>query len=94
MVTQTINVNGRDYGITLSEQTTMLVTRLRQLYNASYGDVESFDEISGAISNTINDLRKYSINPDPVEEDLDGVIQGLLKLFETKSKNETKSKKN
>ncbi|MEE8132098.1 MAG: hypothetical protein V3T40_00805 [Nitrososphaerales archaeon] len=83
MVTQTVKVNGRSYTITLSEQTTLLVTRLKRLYNASYG-VESFDEISGAISTTINDLRKYSINPDPREDDLDGVIQALLKFFEVK----------
>ncbi|MEM3084886.1 MAG: hypothetical protein QXU32_11805 [Nitrososphaerales archaeon] len=84
MVTQTVSVNGRNYTITLSEQTTMLVTRLKRLYSASYGDVESFDEIGGAISNTINELRKHSITPDPREEDLDGVIQALLKLFEKK----------
>jgi len=84
MVTQTVKVNGRNYTITLSEQTTMLVTRLRRLYNASYADVESFDEVSGAISSTINELRKHSINPEPKEDDLDGVIQALLKLFEKK----------
>jgi len=84
MVTQSVKVNGRNYTITLSEQTTMLVTRLRRLYNASYADVESFDEVSGAISSTINELRKHSINPEPKEDDLDGVIQALLKLFEKK----------
>ena len=84
MVTQTVKVNSHNYTITLSEQTTMLVTRLRGLYTASYGDVEGFDEISGAISNTINELRKHSFNPDPSEDDLDGVIQALLKLFEKK----------
>ncbi|MGH9909971.1 MAG: hypothetical protein ACRD32_04965 [Nitrososphaerales archaeon] len=89
MVTQTVSVNGRKYTITLSEQTTMLVTRLKGLYNASYGDVESFGEISGAISNTINELRKHSVNPDPREDDLDGVIQALLKLFEKKDANKS-----
>ncbi|MFQ5941769.1 MAG: hypothetical protein ACE5KA_08755 [Nitrososphaerales archaeon] len=84
MVTQTVKVNGHSYTITLSEQTTMLVTRLRRLYNASYGDVESFDEISGAISTTINELRKHSVTPDPREDDLDGVVQAMLKLFEKK----------
>lgn len=89
MVTQTVKVNGRNYTITLSEQTTMLATRLKGLYNASYGDVESFGEISGAISNTINELRKHSVNPDPREDDLDGVIQALLKLFEKKDANKS-----
>ncbi len=89
MVTQTVSVNGRNYTITLSEQTTMLAMRLKGLYNASYGDVESFGEISGAISNTINELRKHSVNPDPREDDLDGVIQALLKLFEKKDANKS-----
>jgi len=84
MVTQRVKVNGRSYTLTLSEQTNMLATRLRKLYSASYGDVESFDEISSAISNTINELRKHSISPEPRDEDLDGVIQALLKLFEKK----------
>ncbi len=84
MVTQRVNVNGRGYTITLSEQTNMLVTRLKKLYSASFGDVESFDQISLAISSTINELRKHSISPEPRDEDLDGVIQALLKLFEKK----------
>lgn len=84
MIMQTVKVNGRNYTITLSDQTTMLAIRLRKLYTASYGDVESFDQISSAISNTINDLKRQSVNPEPRDEDLDGVIQALLKLFEKK----------
>jgi len=84
MITQTVKVNGRNYTITLSEQTTMLATRLRKLYSASFGDVESFDQISSAISSTITELKRHSVNPEPRDEDLDGVIQALLKLFEKK----------
>jgi hypothetical protein len=84
MVTQTVKINGRNYSITLSEHTTALASRLRRLYSASYGDVESFDEISTAISSTINELKKHAINPEPLDEDLDGVIQALFKIFEKK----------
>lgn len=84
MVTQTVKTNGRNYTITLSEQTTALVSRLRRLYSASYSDVESFDEISATISGTINELKKYAINPEPRDEDLDGVIQAIFKIFEKK----------
>ncbi len=84
MVTETIKVNDRNYKIVLNEQTTMLAGRLKQLYSASYGDVESFDEISSAISNTINQLRQI-IMPEPRDEDLDGIIQGLFKIFERKT---------
>jgi hypothetical protein len=88
MITQTVKVNGRNYTITLSEQTTMLATRLRKLYGASFGDVEGFDEISSAISTTVNDLKRHSVNPEPRDDDLDGVIQALLKLFEKKEQKE------
>jgi len=86
MITQTVKVNGRNYTITLSEQTNMLTMRLKKLYSASFGDVESFDQISSAISSTINDLKRHSVNPEPRDEDLDGVIQALLKLFEKKER--------
>lgn len=85
MVTQTFKVSGRSYSIVLNEQTTMLVSRLRRLYSASYGDVESFDQVSSAISSTINELRNV-ITPEPREEDLDGIIQEIFKLFERKTK--------
>lgn len=88
MITQSVKVNGRNYTITLSEQTTMLATRLRKLYTAGYGDVESFDQISSAISTTINDLKRHSVNPEPRDDDLDGVMQALLKLFEKKEQKE------
>ncbi|MFY3741927.1 MAG: hypothetical protein HMLIMOIP_002388, partial [Candidatus Nitrosomirales archaeon] len=57
-------------------------------YSASFGDVEGFDEISSAISTTVNDLKRHSVNPEPRDDDLDGVIQALLKLFEKKEQKE------
>lgn len=85
MVTETFKVNGRSYTIVLNEQTSMLTGRLKRLYSASYGDVESFDEISSAISNTINQLKQV-ITPEPLDEDLDGIIQEIFKLFERKAR--------
>ncbi len=84
MITQTVKVNGRNYTIMLSDHTNMLATRLKKLYSASFDDVESFDQISSTISSTINELKRHSVNPEPRDEDLDGVIQALLKLFEKK----------
>lgn len=86
MVTETVKVNGRGYTIVLSDQTSNLASRLRRLYSASYGDVESFDEISSAISNTINELKRYAITPEPMDEDLDGIIQEIFKLLERRTK--------
>lgn len=77
-----IEVNGRKYTVTLYDRTNLMIIRLRRLYSASYGDVESFEEISNAISDTINELKKHAISPEPNDEDLDGIIQELFKLAE------------
>ena len=80
-----IKVNGRKYTVTLSDRTNLMIIRLRRLYSASYGDVESFDEISTAISDTINELKKHAISPEPNDEDLDGIVQELFKLAEKRA---------
>lgn len=80
-----IQVNGRKYTITLNDRTNLMIIRLRRLYSASYGDVESFDEISTAISDTINELKKHAISPEPNDEDLDGIVQELFKLAEKRA---------
>ncbi len=80
-----IQVNGRKYTVTLNDRTNLMIIRLRRLYSASYGDVESFDEISTAISDTINELKKHAISPEPNDEDLDGIVQELFKLAEKRA---------
>ncbi|RMF31217.1 MAG: hypothetical protein D6752_02615 [Candidatus Nitrosothermus koennekii] len=80
-----IQVNGRNYTVTLNDRTNLMIVRLRRLYSASYGDVESFDEISTAISDTINELKKHAITPEPNDEDLDGIVQELFKLAEKRA---------
>ena len=81
-----VEVNGRKYTITLNDKTNLMIIRLRRLYSASYGDVESFDEISSAISDTINELKKHAITPEPKDEDLDGIIQELFKVVEKRAR--------
>ena len=81
-----IQVNGRKYTVTLNDRTNLMIIRLRRLYSASYGDVESFDEISTAISDTINELKKHAISPEPNDEDLDGIVQELFKLAEKRAR--------
>jgi hypothetical protein len=48
--------------------------------------MDSFDEISTEISNTITNLLKRSVYPDVREEDMDGAIQQILKMYEKKGK--------
>jgi len=81
-----ITVNNREYVITLNDQTQLNAMRLRRLYQESYSDMDSFGEVSSEISTTINNLLKRSVTPEVLEEDMDGTIQQILKMYEKKTK--------
>jgi hypothetical protein len=59
--------------------------RLRRLYQQNYSDMDSFDEVSSEISTTVNNLLKHAVSPEVREDDMDGVIQQLLKMYEKTS---------
>ena len=86
MIKEKIKVNNRIYDVTMNEQTHMYAMRLRRLYQQSYSDMDSFDEVSSDISTTINNLLKHAISPEVREDDMDGVVQQLLKMYEKTSK--------
>jgi hypothetical protein len=44
--------------------------------------VDSFDEVSSEISTTVNNLLKQAVSPEVREDDMDGVIQQVLKMYE------------
>jgi conjugal transfer/entry exclusion protein len=83
MIKEKIKVNNRTYSV--NEQTQMYAMRLRNLYQQSYSDVDSFDEVSSEISTTVNNLLKHALYPEVKEDDMDGVIQQVLKMFEKSS---------
>ena len=82
MVKEKIKVNNNAYNVTLNDQTQMFAMRLRRLYQQTYTDVDSFDEVSSEISTTVNNLLKHAVSPEVKEDDMDGVIQQLLKMYE------------
>jgi len=86
MIKEKIKVNNRIYDVTMNEQTHMYAMRLRRLYQQSYSDMDSFDEVSSEISTTINNLLKHAISPEVREDDMDGVVQQLLKMYEKTTK--------
>ena len=92
MIIQEITVNGKKFNLRLTDQSIVEARRLKALYNAAYEDPESFEEVSSAISNTINQLATY-VEPEVSDSDLDGVIQAIMKVVEEKSKEATESKK-
>jgi hypothetical protein len=69
MIKEKIKVNDRTYNVNMNEQTQMYAMRLRRLYQQSYSDMDSFDEVSSEISTTVNNL----------------LIQQVLKMFEKSS---------
>jgi hypothetical protein len=81
-----IKVNSNFYHVTLNDQTQMYALRLRRLYQQSYTDVDSFDEVSTEISTTVNNLLKHGVSPEVKEDDMDGVIQQLLRIYEKSSR--------
>ena len=92
MIIQEITVNGKTFNLRLTDQSLMDARRLKALYNAAYEDPESFEEVSSAISNTINQLAT-NVEPEVSDSDLDGIIQAIMKVVEEKSKEVTESKK-
>ena len=86
MIKEKIKVNNRNYSVTINEQTQMYTMRLRRLYQQSYNDMDSFDEVSSEISSTVSNLLKHAVSPEVREDDMDGVIQQLLKMYEKAAK--------
>jgi hypothetical protein len=86
MIKEKIKVNSRSYSVSLNEHTQMYAMKLRRLYQQSYSDMDSFDEVSSEISSTINNLLKHAVSPEVREDDMDGVINQLLKMYEKSAK--------
>jgi len=86
MIKEKIKVNNRNYSVTINEQTQMYAMRLRRLYQQNYSDMDSFDEVSSEISSTVSNLLKHAVSPEVKEDDMDGVIQQLLKMYEKAAK--------
>ena len=82
MIEENIKVNSRTYKVTVNERTQMYAAHLRKLYQQTYTDMDSYDEVSSETSTTVNNLLNHAVFPDVREEDMDGVIQQILKIFD------------
>jgi hypothetical protein len=82
MIKHQIKVNNRTYTLTLNEKTQLYAMKLRRLYQQSYSDMDSFDEVSSETSVTVNNLLLHAVSPEVKEDDMDGVVQQVLKLFD------------
>lgn len=86
MANEEIKVNDNVYKVTINDQTRMYAMKLNRLYQQGFNDVDSFDEISSEISNTINNLLKNGLSPEVREEDMDGAVKQLLHMFDKSKK--------
>lgn len=86
MANEEIKVNDNVYKVTINDQTRMYAMKLNRLYQQGFSDVDSFDEISSEISNTINNLLKNGLSPEVREEDMDGAVKQLLHMFDKSKK--------
>ena len=86
MANEEIKVNDNVYKVTINDQTRMYAMKLNRLYQQGFNDVDSFDEISTEISNTINNLLKNGLSPEVREEDMDGAVKQLLHMFDKSKK--------
>jgi hypothetical protein len=82
MIEENIKVNSRIYKVTVNDQTQMYAARLRKLYQQTYNDMDSYEEVSSETSTTVNNLLNHAVSPDVKEEDMDGVIHQVLKIFD------------
>ena len=85
MIKEKIKVNNHNYNVSMNEQTQLYAMKLRRLYQESYNDMDSFGEVSTEISTTVNNLLKHAVSPEVKEDDMDGVIQQVLKMYEKTS---------
>ena len=83
---QQIKVNNHIYKVSMNDQTRMYAMKLRRLYQQTYSDVDSFDELSSEISSTLNNLLKFALSPEVLEEDMDGTVKQLLGMIEKTQK--------
>ncbi len=84
MSTKEIEVNGNGFRIILTDQIINQVNSLKSLYGAAYEDPESFEQVSSEISSTINEIAD-AIEPRASDNDLDGLIQEIIKVVDDKT---------
>ena len=84
MLTQKIQVGETNYGIILTDQVINQVNNLKSLYNTAYEDPESFEQVSGHISDAIQEITN-SVKPTANDNHLDGLIQEIIKIADNQA---------
>ena len=83
MITKEININGEEFRVTLTDQIIGQVNNLKVLYNTTYEDPESFEQVSAEISSIIQEISN-AVDPKPDDGHLDNLIQQVIKIVDDK----------
>jgi len=83
MITKEIDINGEKFLLTLTDQIINQVNNLKSLYNTTYEDPESFEQVSAEISSTIQEISN-AVEPKPSDSHLDNLIQQVIKTVDDK----------
>jgi len=84
MLTHEIQVNETKYSIIITDQIINQVNNLKSLYNTAYEDPESFEQVSGHISDAIQEITN-SVKPTANDNHLDGLIQEIIKIADNQA---------
>ena len=92
MITKEIDINGEEFRVTLTDQIIGQVNNLKTLYNTTYEDPESFEQVSAEISSIIQEISN-SVDPKPDDGHLDNLIQQVIKIVDDRAHEENMQSK-
>ena len=92
MLTHEIEVDETKYTIVITAQIVNQVNNLKSLYNVAYEDPESFEQVSAQISDAIQEITN-SVKPTANDNNLDGLIQEIIKIVDNQSRETEKQSK-
>jgi hypothetical protein len=92
MITKEIEINGEKFQLVLTDQIIHQVNNLKSLYNTTYDDPESFEQVSAEISSIIQEISN-AVEPKPGDSHLDNLIQQVIKIVDDKKEEVDKQSK-
>ena len=92
MITKEIEINGEKFRLVLTDQIIHQVNNLKSLYNTTYDDPESFEQVSAEISSIIQEISN-AVEPKPSDSHLDNLIQQVIKIVDDKKEEADKQLK-
>ena len=92
MITRELDIDGEKFFLSLTDQIINQVNNLKLLYNTTYEDPESFEQVSAEISSIIQEISN-AVEPKPGDSHLDNLIQQVIKIVDDKKEEVDKQSK-